>query len=47
MEQGRRPDVKDIVILISDGRTNVDEDTVLEAAQALKDQGVTIFSVGG
>ncbi|ELT89949.1 hypothetical protein CAPTEDRAFT_198363 [Capitella teleta] len=46
MQQARRPDVKDIVVLLSDGRTNVDEDSVIAAAQALKDDGVTIFSVG-
>jgi uncharacterized protein with von Willebrand factor type A (vWA) domain len=46
MQAARRPDVKDIVILLSDGKSNVDEDTVLAAAQALKDDGVVIFSVG-
>ena len=46
MEEGNRPDVQNIVILLSDGRTNVDEETVQEAAQDIKDLGMTIFSVG-
>ena len=46
VQAGQRQDIQDIMILLSDGRTNVDEDTVQGVAQQIKDQGVTIFSIG-
>ena len=46
LQNGQRPDAQDILILLSDGRSNVDEDIVQTVAQELKDLGTTIFSVG-
>lgn len=46
MEGARRDGVQDIVILLSDGRTNVEQDSILDTAQQLKDAGITIFTVG-
>ena len=46
LQDGQHPDVQDILILLSDGHSNVDEEIVQTIAQELKDLGTTIVSVG-
>lgn len=46
MLEGRRKDVKDIAIVLSDGQTNIVPETVQEEAQKAKDEGITVFSIG-
>ena len=46
VKAGQRKDVKDIVILLSDGKTNIVPEIVQTEAQKAKDEGCNIFSIG-
>ena len=43
---GDRPDQNDVVLLITDGESNVDSNLTIREAELLKNQGARIFVVG-
>ena len=43
---GDRPDQNDVVLLITDGESNVDSNLTIREAELLKNQGVRIYVVG-
>ena len=45
-EAGDRPDVRDILILVTDGVPTREADSLIPETQRLKDQGVRIIAVG-
>ena len=43
---GERPNVPNIALVITDGRSNVDVQSTPTEAQLLKDSGVTVYTIG-
>jgi uncharacterized protein YegL len=46
LQNGDRPDVQDVVILITDGASNVESSRTIPDAEILKRRGIKIFSIG-
>ena len=43
---GDRSDVQNIVVVITDGESNIDQATTLTEAQTVQDAGITMYSIG-
>jgi Mg-chelatase subunit ChlD len=46
MSEGRRPEAKQVIVLLTDGRQNGDVAPVLRQAEALKSAGATMYAIG-